>query len=262
MSRCLRWLLQTFAAVFLIAPALAGPYAPEAGSPGSTAVSMGDSSIVGWATGYTNYQVGSNVDSEWQTPSLALGSAVGDSYDIVSLGDGGSITLTFDHAIVDGVGADFCVFENSVNSTFLELAYVEVSYDGTTFYRFPSSSLTATSVDSYALTNPMDATNIDGLAGKYMQGYGTPFDLSVLNLSQYGITEINYIRLIDITGDGSCQDSAGNPIYDPYTTYGSGGFDLDAIGVMNAVPEPGTYALVLLSILMFVFVRKPTQNHS
>lgn len=260
MSRCLRWLLQVYAAVFLIAPALAGPYAPAAGETGSTAVWMDDASIVGWATGYANYQVGTNVDNEWKTPDLALGHAVGDSYDIVSLGDGGSITLTFDHAIIDGAGADFCVFENSVNSTFLELAYVEVSYDGNTFYRFPSASLTATSVDSYALSNPMDATNIDGLAGKYMQGYGTPFDLSVLNLSQYGITEINYIRLIDITGDGSCLDSFGNPIYDPYTTYGSGGFDLDAIGVLNAIPEPDTYALMLLSTLLFFFVRKPSET--
>jgi hypothetical protein len=28
-------------------------------------------------------------------------------------------------------------------------------------------------------------------------------------------------------------------IYDPYPTVGSAGFDLDAIGVINAVPAPG-----------------------
>lgn len=54
------------------------------------------------------------------------------------------------------------------------------------------------------------------------------------------INEINYIKIDDIVGDGSCVDSAGNPIYDPYPTSESGGFDLNAIGVLNQVPEPAS----------------------
>ena len=56
------------------------------------------------------------------------------------------------------------------------------------------------------------------------------------------------MRIDDITGDGSCVDSAGNPIYDPYPSSESGGFDLNAVGVINyapAVPEPETFAAAL-----------------
>ena len=64
----------------------------------------------------------------------------------VSLGDGGTVVLTFPQPIGDVPGPDFAVFENGFkafdNSFFLELAHVEVSSDGVNFYRFPSSSLT------------------------------------------------------------------------------------------------------------------------
>ena len=42
------------------------------------------------------------------------------------------------------------------------------------------------------------------------------------------------MRIRDLLGDGSNRDSYGNPIYDPTPTYGTGGFDLDAVGVLNA----------------------------
>ncbi|MFN6048554.1 MAG: T9SS C-terminal target domain-containing protein, partial [Bacteroidota bacterium] len=46
---------------------------------------------------------------------------------VVSLGDGGIATLTFDPPITNGDGFDFAVFENTFLDTFLELAFVEVS---------------------------------------------------------------------------------------------------------------------------------------
>ena len=109
------------------ATAWAGPYAPAAGQPGSTAVFKDSSEFTAWASGYVDYIVGTDVDSTWRTPQKALGPAVGDSYDIVCLGNGGRITLTFDQPITNGQGWDFAVFENSFSDTFLELAYVEVS---------------------------------------------------------------------------------------------------------------------------------------
>ena len=44
---------------------------------------------------------------------------------------------------------------------------------------------------------------------------------------------IRWVRVVDVVGDGSCTDSFGNVIYDPYPTIGSGGFDLEAVGVIN-----------------------------
>jgi hypothetical protein len=223
----------------------AGPYAPAAGQPGSTAVSKDSPELTAWAAGWADYLVGTNVDATWQTPAKALGPAVGDSYDIVCLGNGGRITLTFERPIANGAGWDFAVFENSFSDTFLELAYVEVSSDGATFIRFDGRSLTASPVGGFGSVDP---TNIDGLASKYRQGFGTPFDLSDLASKAevlsgaVDLSAITHVRLVDIIGDGYYTDYQGHVIYDPHPTVGSAGFDLDAVGVRyvqapNSPPE-------------------------
>ncbi|MCK4822506.1 PEP-CTERM sorting domain-containing protein, partial [bacterium] len=160
-------ILSIMVTLFLVVtslPAVAGPYAPAAGMAGSTAIHMDDASFVAWATGWQDYVVGSNVDATWQTPDKALGKAVGTSYDIVSLGRGGEITLTFANPMDDGAGSDFAVFENSLNDTFLELGYVEVSSNGTDFFRFANDSLTSALVTTYGAVDPTDIT---GFGGKY-----------------------------------------------------------------------------------------------
>ncbi|MCK4564219.1 MAG: PEP-CTERM sorting domain-containing protein, partial [Verrucomicrobia bacterium] len=68
--------------------------APAAGQPGSTAIHMSSNAIVAWADGYLDMQYGEAVDEIWTTPEKALGPAEGTSFDIVSLGRGGQITLT------------------------------------------------------------------------------------------------------------------------------------------------------------------------
>lgn len=222
----------------------AGPFAPAAGVIGSTAIAKDSPSFVAWASGWRDYVVGSDAAASWQTPAKALGKAVGDSFDIVSLGNGGRITLTFDKPIVNGNGYDFAVFENSFNDTFLELAWVEVSSNGSDFFRFNNYSYTPKAVGAFGAVDP---TNIHGLAGKYKQGFGTGFDLAEL-IGISGLLDINnigYVRLLDIVGNGSELDSLGNKIYDPYKTTGSAGFDLDAIGVIHqkqvaAVPLPAS----------------------
>ncbi|WP_020475027.1 DUF4465 domain-containing protein [Zavarzinella formosa] len=215
---------------------LTGPYAPAAGLPGSTALSKDDTAFVGWATGYQNYVVGPNVSASFQTPLKALGKATGSTTDIVSLGDGGTITLTFDRPIANGPGADFATFENSFNDTFLELGFVEVSSDGSHFVRFPNHSLTPNPVGGFGAVDP---TNIDGYIGKYRVGYGTPFDLEELDGVDplLDVNSVKYVRIVDITGNGSVLDTSGHPIYDPYPTSGSGGIDLEAIGVLNYRPQ-------------------------
>jgi hypothetical protein len=155
--------------------------------------------------------------------------------DIVSLGDGGVITLSFDNPILNNEGFDFAVFENGFKvglSYYLELAHVEVSEDGVNFIRFPGESLTDTGfqTDNFGYIEPEKIYN---LAGKHQAPYGTLFDLQ-----EVGLNQINYVRLIDVIGsvNGSIgtRDSKGRLINDPFPSpFPSCGFDLDAVAVVN-----------------------------
>ncbi len=232
----------TFVFFLFLAPAAgAVSYSPAAGQEGSTAIHMDDPAFVSWASGYEDYIIGTDLDDVWQTPEYALGRAAGTSYDIVSLGRGGKITMTFDSPIENGEGWDFAVFENAFNDYNLELAYVEVSSNGFDFVRFDNISLTPDPVSGYG---SIDTTLINGFAGKFIQGYGTPFNLSDISGKpevQSGIVDlfrITHVRIVDIIGDGSFFDSESNVIYDPFPTVNSAGFDLDAIGVSNGAPYP------------------------
>ncbi len=226
------WGLVCLLVLAMLQGAHAGPYASAADTSGSTAISMTDSRIVAWATGFKDYQPGTHLDVTWQTPEKALGQAAGDSFDIVALGRGGRITLTFDTIVSNGPGYDFAVFENSFSDTYIELAYVEVSSDGVNYFRFPNDSQTVNPVGGYGSIDP---TNVDGFAGKYRQGFGTPFDLSTLvGVSPLlDIGAVAFVRIVDVVGDGSETDSQGDVVYDPYPTTGSAGFDLDAVGLLH-----------------------------
>ena len=138
--------------------------------------------------------------------------------------------MTFDKPISNGDGWDFAVFENSFSDGFLELAYVEVSADGTNFFRFYNRSLTSQPVAAFGTIDP---TDINGLAGKYRQGYGTPFDLT-----DVGLSSATHVRIVDIIGNGAYFDSESHVVYDPYPISGSAGFDLDAVGVIHQGASP------------------------
>ncbi len=248
--------------------ACAGPYAPAAGEPGSTAIAFDSTAIIGWASGSQDLVRGpvdisnpSGGNATFGTAANALGpaDAQNDSLPVVSLGDGGRITLTFDRPIANGPGADFAVFENGV-ADFLELAFVEVSSNGTVFFRFPSVSLTqtATQIDGFGLVDP---TDINNLAGKYLRGFGTPFDLAELaGTPGLDLGSITHIRIQDVVGSidpmygtrDSVRDALnpqGHLINDPWpTNFPTGGFDLDAVGVLNFAPVPEPSAPGLLAI--------------
>jgi hypothetical protein len=226
--------------VFMEAITVAVDFPKAAGQPGSDAVHMDDAAIIAWATGYVNYHPGTDCDEGWQTPEKALGKAAGDSFDIVCLGNGGDITLTFSSPVTDRAGADFAVFENSVSDTFLEIAYVEVSSNGRDFVRFDCVSLTESPVPAFGTINP---EHINGVGGRYRQGFGNPFDLSYLRYKEevldgtVDVSCITHVRIVDIRGNPDSgvtdYDSFGNIIYDPYRCYGSGGFDLEAVAVLH-----------------------------
>ncbi len=215
--------------------------------------------IQGWAThcsihrgwqDITNKNLGKATVGD---SSLALGKAL--SNGVVSLGDSGIAVLEFNGLIYDGPGPDFAVFENSFSNTFLELAHVEVSSDGQNFFRFPSSSLSDTTTQIGGFGN-VDARNLHNLAGKYVAGYGTPFDLGELSATAgLDIQNISHIRIIDVIGsltDSICsRDATARKINDPYPTpFPSSGFDLDAVGAiyMKAV---GIEAMSTLSVEIY-----------
>lgn len=187
--------------------------------------------------------------------------------DATEIGQGvspGYLTVTFPHGVRNGVGADFAVFENgfafgSPNGLFAEFAYVEVSTDGTNFARFPSISTNVAPVQGSGAFAGFDVSNVFNLAGKHASGFGTPFDLSQLVSDPQVISglvdlaNIQFVKLVDIPGNGAFKDSLGNGILDNWLTTGSGGFDFQlptgkGVGVLNAVPEP-TSLLLLLTVL-------------
>lgn len=232
------------------------PFAPAAGLEGSTAVWMEAAEIAGWAVEVVSYVAGEDVDAMWQDSFQALGHAEGDGLAVVSLGRGGTLTVAFEHPVKDGPGWDLAVFENAFGDAFLELAWVEVSSDGETFVRFPNYSATAGPVGAYG---SLDTTKLYGYAGKYRQGFGTPFDLSELaeayeaasgfespfsdaytdhlrsTFPQLDLQSIRHVRIVDVVGDGTARSAArsgggdGYPIYDPWPTLGSAGADIDAV---------------------------------
>lgn len=219
-----------------------GPYAPAVGQTGTTAIHKDSTVFTAWASNCELNRGWQNI-ADTSLGKTTIGndtSATGKSgvNGVVSLGDGGIATLTFNGFIYNDIGADFAVFENSFDGMFLELAFVEVSSDGINFFRFDAVSLTQ---DTQQLDNNanMDATNIHNLAGKYRANYGTPFDLDELSgIAGLDISKITHVRIIDVVGSLNplfgTTDSQNNKINDPYPTpFNQGGFDLDAVGVIH-----------------------------
>lgn len=238
----LKPLFTFFISAFLTQLLSAQTYPPAVGQVGSTAMHKDSSAFINWAS------VCEVIRGLQDISTPALGSAtVGDetmatgkaqTNAVLSLGDGGIATCTFLKPIANGPGADFAVFENGFDDLFLELAFVEVSSDGVNFVRFPAHSLTSTAnqTSSFGSTN---ATDINNLAGKYRGGYGTPFDLQELIAApNLNVNVVTHVRIIDVVGSindlYATKDSYGNKINDPWpTAFPSGGFDLDAIGVIH-----------------------------
>lgn len=243
-----------FALAILFAPAppaLAGPYT-ESGHEASEMVAWA-SEVEAFDRGPMNIANPGAGDASHGAPETALGPAPGDdSFDVVSLGDGGSITLYFESGIGDGPGNDFAVFENGffgVDGLFAELGFVEVSSDGVDFARFDPITLHDEPVLAFGTLDPSD---LRYFAGDQPIDLGTGFDLSELALhplvtaGSLDLDAVSYVRVVDVVGNGSTFDSQAEPVYDPYPTpFAEGGFDLQGIGVLHAIPEPGANALGL-----------------
>jgi len=229
-------------------------YAPQTPLQGNTAIPQNDSRFVDWAATCTLQRGWLNIaDKSLGQPTLGSeADAIGvPTNGVVSLGDSGVAVLTFNYNIYNGNGADFAVFENGFSNpendsfAYLELAFVEVSSDGVNYFRFPASSAMQDTVQidnfSYSL-----ASRYHNLAGKYITGYGTPFDLEDLkNTPGLDINNISHVRLVDVIGSidpAHCsRDKDNHIINEAYPSpYPSAGFDLNGVGVINSLKPPAT----------------------
>ena len=235
----------TFLFSFFVFPAFVlaqGSFAPDADTPGTTAIPADSSVFVLWATGCDvvrgpeNIAAGSSAEASFGEAVNAIGEPGANG--LVSLGDGGTATLTFSEPIGNGPDWDFAVFENSFSNTYLEFGFVEVSSDGINFVRFPSISevQTSTQVEGFGETDP---TMVYNLAGKYRALFGTPFDLEELtDEPNLDVNAVTHVRVVDVVGtidpSFATYDSQGTIVNDPFPTpFESSGFDLDAVGVIN-----------------------------
>jgi hypothetical protein len=148
------------------------------------------------------------------------------SVDVVSLGHGGSIVISFENnVVVDGPGADLAIFENAFfvavenGAVFTEYAVVQLSPDGRTWYEYPHDDETG---EGLAGAVPVYSNSQNGLDPFLESSGGDRFDLAVVGLP--------YVRRVRIIDGGDEIDDVGN-----VTPPGSkGGFDLDAVGAIHS----------------------------
>jgi hypothetical protein len=165
-------------------------------------------------------------------PGIATGPPFGGgqfqgALDVVSLGDNGSITLSFDdNRIVDGPGVDFRVFENPFVNTangpvFVEAGIVSASSDGVNFVPFPYDASTFAGL---AGVTPVYSTPTNGIDPRTPQAGGDGFDLATI-----GLASARFVRIQD---PGATVADPGNVF--PVPGPGKSGFDLDAIVAVNS----------------------------
>jgi len=171
-------------------------------------------------------------------PPVGGGSERG-STDVVSLGSGGSIVVSFEpNAIVDGPGPDFIVFENpfwiggNTDDIYAEPGEVSVSDDGATWTTFPCTPTFSAAASDGTGTEPPY-----GACGGWQVVYSTPTNgISPLDpaaaggntfdLADIGVTHARYVRIVDRTSEECPETGADKPT--------TNGFDLDAVAIVNA----------------------------
>jgi len=196
-------------------------------------------SRIGWGAEVVQAQVGADGGfGQESMPDIVLGpsSGAGDGVqglDVLSLGEGGSITLSFgdDYCVVERGGDDLVVLENvffvagEPGNRFIETGVVALSQDNVNFVEFP----TVVNED----LQPGDPNRYLGFAGKEPVYPGTipnevggdRFDLAAL--PPPGLSWARYVRITDTAGD---PEDPGDLVG---SGYGKAGFDLDAVAILH-----------------------------
>lgn len=164
-------------------------------------------------------------------PEIVLGPPKGagrlaPSDDVLSLGNGGQITLEFvDNEVIDGPGPDLLVFENAFlrapgddpTNGFFELARVEVSFDGKQWKEFPFDQVTRKGCAGWHPVLACPGENDISPTDPEKAG-GDPFDLK-----EIGLKVVRFIRITDL------ENANGEN--------GTAGFDLDAVAAVHSRPR-------------------------
>lgn len=149
------------------------------------------------------------------------------STDVLSLGNGGQIIVSFEpNAIVDGPGIDFIVFENpfytegTTTVADAELGEVSVSEDGVTWTSFPCTDTTSSPpFGECAGVHPVLSNPDNGVSPVDPKtAGGDPYDLAGI-----GVKRARFVRIVDKIVE-ACAGPADR----------TNGFDLDAIAIVNA----------------------------
>jgi hypothetical protein len=228
---------QRLALILALFPACsASPPAADIGAAGENAGGAADEPAtypddLPYARSVESFSAGDGAGfNQSKLPGVVLGPPRGagagqGTLDVVSLGSGGEIVLGFGpRAIVDGPGPDLIVFENAfwpngdASQVFAELGEVSVSEDGESWQTFACDTqgdgeggfpgcagVTPTLVYDPIAVVPLDPAQTGGDA----------FDLT-----DVGVTRARYVKIRDL----ATLDLASN----------TSGFDLDAVGVINA----------------------------
>ncbi len=183
------------------------------------------------------------------------------SLHVLTLGNGGVVTLGFEVVLTDGPGADFTVSENGFEfsgGVFAEVCSVEVSTNGVDFARFstryggppgplgdfevlPYATYAGLSGGAVVLANVV--TNSIDPFDPVVSG-GEAFDLAGLAdhplvlAGLVDLTQIHFVRLVDLLS-GQEVDSRGTVIWD---SGGASSADMDAVAVIQHTGNqaPGT----------------------
>jgi hypothetical protein len=179
---------------------------------------------------------------------VSIAAAPWEATDVVSLGNGGSITIAFDHQVLNNpvdveYGTDFLVFGNSffgtdyegdgsINYAYFEPAKIEVSQDGIIFYEIANTFADSlypytASAGNFIHATPAGIEYMGRQPGDVEADYlggcgGTQVDIS--NAIGASLDWIMYVRVTDIAGDSGIAD---------------------VVGFADVVPEPATIFVLL-----------------
>jgi hypothetical protein len=221
----------------------------DAGTAGPEAVyAVGDGGLVLRADRFVTTVVSFNPTDctgfgQASMPAIVEGPPVGGgtdhgSTDVVSLGSGGSIVVSFaPNAIVDGPGADFIVFENPFwiggdpNDPYAEPGEVSVSDDGVSWSAFACTpTLDPQAGDGTGVAGPYGSCGGWQVVYSNAENAISPVDPSVagglaLDLATVGLTHARYVKIVDLTHE-DCPEAGPRP--------NTNGFDLDAVAIIHA----------------------------
>jgi hypothetical protein len=208
---------------------------------------------VGADIGYDNAEVVLGVppvvDSYvWPVSTTA---APWEATEVLSLGNGGSITIAFDHQVVNNsedveYGTDFLIFGNAFFATdwegdgsivyaYFEPAKIEVSQDGITFYEIANTYADAlypytAAAGDFVHATPAGISYMGRMPNDVEADYaggcgGTQVDISdAIGIS---LDWIMYVRVTDIKGDSELAD---------------------VVGFADVIPEPTTMFILLAGV--------------